>query len=111
MKLLGLITGALLLTIAVYTLVVIYNNGLYFVPVYISDLIALNWSGQFNLDLATYLILSALWVAWRHQFSAAGIALALIALVAGMIFFAGYVLIAIRNADGDFKRLLLGKRD
>ena len=33
----------------------------------------MKWFGQFNLDFMGFLILSAIWVAWRNQFSAAGL--------------------------------------
>jgi hypothetical protein len=35
----------------------------------------MSWSGQFNLDFMTFLGLSAVWVAWRHQFTRGGVAL------------------------------------
>ncbi len=49
--------------IALYTIVVVARDGFGLIPVFFGDLIAMNWSGQFNLDFACYLVLSALWVA------------------------------------------------
>ena len=57
-----------------------------------------------------YLFISALWIAWRHKFSGKGVVLAAIALIGGMLFFATYLLVQIRQADGDVGRLLLGDK-
>lgn len=92
-----------------YTLVVGLNQGWNLFPVFFSNIVEIGWSGQFHLDFATYLGLSGLWVAWRHQFTGAGIALGLVAFVGGMLFFAPYLLWAIANAAGDVKVLLLGR--
>lgn len=105
-----LLKGVLIvLAIAIYgyTLVVIGRDGFGLIPVFFGNLFAVNWSGQFNLDFATYLILSALWVAWRHKFSGAGLMMAAIASVAGMAFFAPYLLVQMRRADS-VGALLLG---
>lgn len=107
---LKLILSAMLLGLVIYTSIVVANHGWNFLSDYFGNIFAINWSGQINLDFASYLILSALWVAWRHAFSGSGIILALIALVAGMLFFSAYLLVAIGKADGDIKKLLLGDR-
>ena len=104
--LLVLMSVALLL----YTVMAFVNEGPNLIAVFVRDLAALNWSGQFNLDFMTYLILSAIWIAWRHRFSPSGIVLALIASVAGILFLSVYLLIAIPRAGGDPARLLLGDR-
>lgn len=96
--------------IVVYTIIAISNDGFDLITPYLSDIFALNWSGQFNLDFAMYLVMSALWIAWRHDFSGAGLMLAAVASVGGMLFFAAYLLVQIGRADGDVERLLLGDR-
>ena len=60
------------------------------------------------VDFTTYLVLTALWVGWRHEFSGAGIALALLALIGGMLFFALYLVFALQQVKGDPAKLLLG---
>ena len=45
----------------------------------------MGWPGQFNLDFMCMLTLSGLWVAWRHHFSGAGIALGLLAFFGGAL--------------------------
>ena len=96
--------------IAVYTVFAISNDGFDLVTPFIGDIFSVGWSGQFNLDFMMYLILSALWIAWRHDFSGAGLALAAVASVGGMLFFAAYLLVQIGRAEGDVDRLVLGDR-
>ncbi|MDJ0921498.1 MAG: hypothetical protein QNI84_10235 [Henriciella sp.] len=98
------------LALAAYTLKAGFGHGWDLGAVFFGDLTAFNWSGQFNFDFLTYLWLSALWLAWRHDFSPLGIVLALIASVGGMLFLAPYLLIVSAQADGDLKTVLLGER-
>ena len=111
MAFLKTLSVAIFLCIAIYTGLVVINHGANLIPIFVGDLFSLTWRGQFNLDFSGYLALSALWVAWRHQFSTQGIAVGLIACVAGMLFFAPYLFFAIGKADGDFKLLLMGNQD
>ena len=98
-----------LLCLTGYTLVVGLNHGWNLLPVFISNITAMGWPGQFNLDFAGFLGLAAIWVAWRHQFSGGGLALGVIAFAGGMMFLAPYLLWASARADGDPKIVLLGK--
>ena len=100
----------LLLAVAIipYTFYTITQEGLTLFSVFFGDLKSLSWSGQFNLDFLTYLILSSLWVAWRHGFSGQGLMLALCASVLGMCFLAPYLLITSFNVKGNIIHLLLG---
>lgn len=99
---------ALLAVLAIYTVIVVINHGANLVPVYFADLASWTWTGQFVLDFTTYLLLSALWVAWRHHFTPAGIGLAVLAGVGGMLVFSIYLIVAIGSARGDMRVLLLG---
>ncbi|MCR9137482.1 MAG: hypothetical protein NXI27_15910 [Alphaproteobacteria bacterium] len=99
---------ALFAIVAIYTVIVVANHGANLLPVYFADLFSVTWTGQFVLDFTTYLVLSALWVAWRHQFSAFGIGLGLLAGVGGMPVFSIYLIVAIGAARGDVRVLLLG---
>ena len=98
----------LFVVIALYTVIVISREGMGLIPVFFGDLVALTWRGQFNLDFACYLMGSALWVAWRGGFSGGAVATALVASVAGMLFFAPLVLVYLARAEGDLRKLLLG---
>ena len=54
---------------------------------------AMTWAGQFNMDFTCFLLLSGLWLAWRHAFSPSGIVLGVVGL----------------DARGDVKVLVLGR--
>jgi hypothetical protein len=58
------------LAVAGYTRVVVARHGIDLVSVFISAIGAVDWPGQFDLDFLGLLLLSGLWVAWRHDFSA-----------------------------------------
>jgi len=92
-----------------YTLVVGVNHGWNLLPVFFSSIAEMSWSGQFNVDFMTFLGLSGIWVAWRHQFSRSAIALGVVAFFGGMMFLAPYLLWASAQAGGDARVLLLGK--
>ena len=97
------------LVIAGYTALVVAHHGANLLPVFFGDMAAMAWPGQFNLDFFTFLLLSGLWVSWRHQFSPAGLGLALIAVFGGMLFLSGYLLFHSFKTNGDIKALLLGE--
>jgi hypothetical protein len=107
---LRLLLSLMLVVIVAYTGVVIARHGLDFLPVFFGDMARMGWAGQFNLDFMGMLLLSALWVAWRHRFSASGLALALLALFAGAPFLCVYLLIESSRSGGDVRALLLGPR-
>lgn len=92
-----------------YTFIVGSAHGWNLLPVFFSDIAGMTWPGQFNLDFMAFLSLSCLWVAWRHQFSIAGIALGALAFFGGMMFLAPYLLWASIQSAGDVRALLLGK--
>jgi hypothetical protein len=94
--------------LGVYTLGVVFKHGLNLLPIFFGDIQAMNWPGQFNFDFLTFLLLSGVWLSWRHKFSAGGIFLGIIALFGGMMFLAPYLLYASFQCRGDVRVLLLG---
>ncbi len=94
---------------ALYTGLVVSEHGWTLFSVYARDIASLTWAGQFNIDFACYLMFSSLWIAWRHQFAPVGIAMSAIASVAGILFFAPYLLIISVQAKGNTQEILLGK--
>ena len=98
-----------LVCLAGYTLVVGSNHGWNLLPVFVSSIAEMSWSGQFNVDFMSFLGLSGIWVAWRHHFSGGAIALGFVAFFGGMMFLAPYLLWASAQAGGDARVLLLGK--
>lgn len=109
MTLFRLFLAICLIAIVAYTSATIANHGWNLLPVFFGDMAAMGWPGQFNLDFMTMLALSAIWVAWRHQFSAGGLALAVLAFFGGMLFLSIYLLIHSHRTKGDVKTLLLGE--
>jgi len=101
---------ALGVIVLVYTVVAVMNEGPNLFASTLPMFFQYKWPGQFFLDFLTYLWLSGLWVAWRHDFSGAGIVLGIMASLLGMIFLSVYLLIAINKAGGDMREVLLGAR-
>lgn len=102
--LLILMTGVMAAT----TGAVMLREGVDFLTPFISAVLVLGWQGQFNLDFACYLILSALWIAWRAGFAPGACAIAALAALLGMLVFAPYVLVQIAKSRGGLAALLLG---
>lgn len=100
--------GTYFVILVAYTLIVGMNHGWNLGPIFVRDMLAMTWPGQFNLDFMGFLCLSALWVSWRHEYSPAGLALAVVAFFGGIVFLAAYLLYASGQAKGDIKALLLG---
>ena len=94
--------------IVVVTTAAIANDGLNLLPHFFGPIFALTWQGQFNVDFATYLILSGVWMAWRGGFTVGSIALGILAPPLGILFFAPYLIYLIGRSGGDPKKLLLG---
>ena len=92
-----------------YTAIVIANHGWGLFDIFLGDIAAMAWPGQFNLDFMSLLTLSALWIAWRHQFSPAGILLGVLGFFGGGLMLTTYLFIASFQTRGDARELLLGK--
>ena len=92
-----------------YTAVVAANHGPGLFGVFFSNIADMGWPGQFNVDFMSYLTLSALWLAWRHHFSPAGMALGVLGFFGGGLIFTAYLFFASLAAKGDMQELLLGK--
>lgn len=98
------------LVITVYTAVVISEHGMGLLEVFFRDMLAMGWPGQFNLDFMCFLVLSALWLSWRHEFSGAGLVLGVCGFFGGALFLSAYLLVVSYQANGDVKVLLLGDK-
>lgn len=107
MLVLRLVLAAHLAVLTVYSLIVMANHGWNLFPAFFGDMAAMGWPGQFNLDFTGFLILSALWTAWRNSFSGAGLLLAVLAFFGGMMFLSIYVLILSFSARS-IQEILLG---
>ncbi|WP_411338940.1 hypothetical protein V6U71_13520 [Sphingopyxis sp. J-6] len=98
------------LALAAYTAVVISRHGLGLLPIFFGDVAKLGWPGQFNLDFLCFLVLSALWTAWRNGFSAIALLLALIAFFGGAGFLLPYLVFLTVQERGNMPRVLIGAR-
>ena len=94
----------------IYTIIAIQNDGANFLARAQEFVTSLTWMGQFALDFQCYLILSALWIAWRNMFSVNSIMLAIAAMILGIIVFAPYLLYLLSKENGDLKVVLTGNR-
>lgn len=101
--------AALLAMVLVYTAFVVTEHGLGLLPVFFGDILAMGWPGQFNVDFLGFLVLSGFWLAWRHGFSPAGLALGVLGFFGGIPVLASYLLIVSFRARGDVAVLLLGR--
>lgn len=110
MALLRLFALVFMIVLSVYTVIVMANYGANLVPVFVGDIGAMTWPGQFNLDFLGFLILSALWIGWRHEYSLTGWLLTPLAFFGGMMFLTIYILIMSFRVNGDLKALVLGER-
>lgn len=99
----------IILCLGTYTVIVGLNHRWRLLPIFFGDMAAMTWPGQFNSDFMTFLLLSGLWLAWRHQFSVSGICLGVLGVFGGMMTLAPYLLHASFHANGDVTILLLGK--
>jgi hypothetical protein len=98
------------LGLLIYTIVAIQNDGGNFLARALEFATSLTWMGQFALDFQCYLILSALWIAWRNKFSINSIGIAIVAMILGIIVFAPYLLYLLSKESGNLKRVLIGNR-
>jgi hypothetical protein len=101
---------AIIVAVIGYTLPVVATHGLDLVPIFFGDIAKMGWPGQFNVDFLSFLMLGGLWLAWRHHFTLAGIALGLFIFAGGMPFLASYLLFHSFKTNGDMKALLLGEQ-
>ena len=107
MGLFRIFLGVIFIALLAYTAVTIYNHGWNLIPIFFGDIKAMTWPGQFNFDFLGFLLLSGLWVSWRHHFSSQGLILGLFALFGGILFLSIYLLIMSYKVDGDIKALML----
>jgi len=99
-----------LVVLVVYTGAVISREGWGLFQVFFADMARMAWPGQFNTDFTGFLMLSALWTAWRDRFRPRALALAILAFFGGMLFLSIFLLVLTSRAKGDMGQVLLGER-
>ena len=102
--------GLMLAVLTAYTAAVVAHFGPDLFGVFFGDIGRLAWPGQFDLDFLFLLSLSALWVAWRHGFSRAGLGLAVLAFFLGSSFLTVYLIVLSVWTRGRVVEMLVGDR-
>ncbi len=110
MTLFRIFLSLLLVSLLIYTFVVGSAHGWNLIPPFFAEIQAMTWQGQFNFDFMGFLLLSALWCAWRNDFSPIGFGLAVLGATGGILFLSIYLLILSFSTDGDIKTIMLGRR-
>jgi hypothetical protein len=95
--------------LTIYTGFAVASSGWNLLAVFFGDMAKVGWPGQFNLDFMMMLTLSAVWVAWRHRYSPAGLGLAALAFFGGSSFLCVYLLVISVRAGGDVREILIGR--
>jgi hypothetical protein len=108
MTLFRILLGLMFAALVAYTLVVGLNHGWNLLPIFFGDMANMTWPGQFNLDFMGFLILSGLWLAWRHHFTPAGIALGVLGVFGGMGVLLPYLLVVHVRNKGDMRAVMMG---
>lgn len=109
MKAFRLLLGFIFFAIAIYTAIVVADHGMGLLPIFFGDMATMTWPGQFNFDFMCFLILSALWLSWRHHFSPTGWVMGLFGLFGGALFLSAYLLIVSFKVNGNINAVLLGE--
>ena len=107
---LRLLLITILATVSIYTIPVVLNHGINLFPYFFGDIAKMGWAGQFNVDFLGFLILSAVWTAWRNQFSGSGLGLAVLAFFFGAPFLTTYLLYLSFSTNGNVAAMLLGQQ-
>lgn len=110
MTLFRLFLFALMASLLVYTFMVGAAHGWNLIPPFFSEIQAVTWQGQFNFDFMGFLMLSALWCAWRNDFSPLGFGLAILGATGGILFLATYILVLSLQSGSNIRTILLGAR-
>ncbi|MDB2656929.1 hypothetical protein N9Y60_02610 [Crocinitomicaceae bacterium] len=97
-------------SISVYTGYVALKYGTDLFNVFFGEMLSLTWTGQFHFDFWNYLVLTAVWVAWREKFTLKAIVLAVVAHIFGLMFLAPYLLFLSFKTNGNVKEILVGDR-
>ena len=99
-----------LVLMSIYTAVVIDQHGMGLFGVFFGDMAKFGWAGQFNADFMAMLAMSAIWIAWRNNFSTLGFLLATLAFFGGAPFLCVYLLVLSFSCSGNVVRMLIGDK-
>lgn len=104
-----ILLAGIFLAVFIYTIPVLINHGANLHAIFLTDILAMGWPGQFNLDFFGMLMLSGFWMAWRQEFTPGGLFMGLLGLNLGAPMLATYLLVVSYRSNGDAAEMLLGK--
>jgi hypothetical protein len=110
MLFLRVLSAVFFVVICIYTFSVVTTEGWNFFPSFFDNLFAVTWAGQINLDFSFYLMSTALWVAWRNNFTVVAVATAVVVGIGGMLLMAAYLCALTFTSNGSLVSLLLGNK-
>jgi len=96
------------IVITAITIYAISTLGINFLQYFFGDMLTNGWRMQFNVDFAMHLGLFMFWVVWREESRTTGIICAVLVTLGGEFTFL-YLLHRLYKADGNIKRLVLGR--
>ena len=101
----------ILSTVAIYLLTyfALVSQGANWPAIAISDIQALNWRSQFDVDFLIHLLLLAIWISWREGFTPKGHVFGFLSIILGGMFSFPYLIHASYIAKGNPAKILLGK--
>ncbi|MEM9667965.1 MAG: hypothetical protein AAF950_03495 [Pseudomonadota bacterium] len=103
-----IILAALLATLVIYTGLLLVDRGFNGFETFFTDIAAMNWQGQFNLDFFGFLILATAWMLWRNALKPWALAVSPLFLFGGIPVLTTYLLILSFQPGADMKRIILG---
>jgi hypothetical protein len=98
------------LVVAILTLIAFQREGAGLFQVFIGNIRAGGWNGQFNADFTCYLLLSGLWLMWRNHFRPAALLMGVAASILGIVVFAPYLVYLLYREKGNLVKVLVGNR-
>lgn len=71
-----LLLAVMTVVVGILTVLAFQREGAGLFDVFVGNMLAGGWNGQFNADFTCYLLLSGLWLMWRNHFRPGSILLA-----------------------------------
>ncbi|MEM7660934.1 MAG: hypothetical protein AAF292_01690 [Pseudomonadota bacterium] len=108
MTIFRILLAALLVTLLVYTGLLLVDRGFDGIETFFSDIFAMNWQGQFNLDFFGFLTLATAWMLWRNDFKLWALVASPVFLFGGIPVLTTYLLGLSFQPNANMNRILLG---
>ncbi|MEO0881620.1 MAG: hypothetical protein AAFY34_02705 [Pseudomonadota bacterium] len=103
-----ILLAVLLATLLIYTGMLLLDRGFDGFETFFTDIAAMNWQGQFNLDFFGFLTLATAWMMWRNDFKPWALAVSPLFLFGGIPVLTTYLLGLSVQPGANMNRILLG---